>query len=329
MSEGKRIKYRIVLKLLVEAIREKPRSKSELLGLIKARYRGCSLEAVRKACERCLKQLEEELKVIEQRGDKYCWMYYPHLIKGENLESKIKHSKMLIPALFRVAGFSPPSYGLGSELPRLSWEEEKLYIQAVEQHLLCYKDIWSLLSEYRKLSAEANELEKSFKERLLRKLRAEFGNEVKEFKSNLNRFVSQNLPSIIYGYIYNKLVCERDSEGNIKNIQYRGSLSEVISLFNPPTSPPPKPGELWWRGILVAMGEDLHQRVKDFIIRETLDKSNIEATMEVYKLRLLLWLKSESLKEKILTLKHRIECGEPLRGRCIMCPQLEIASKPP
>jgi len=312
-----------VTRALVDALRERCCSKEELISILESLLPNRSKEALRKRVERFLSKFEE-LGLVEKRGDKYCWYFYPHLGAGEDLHAKVEHSKKLIPALLMIAEIGSP------EFSHISSRGEELNIAAAEEHLYHYPKIWQLLEDYRKLKERADECDRRFNEKVLNSLREEFGDKVHKYSPELQRFVSESVVFEIYHYINNRIHPISDAEGKI-NWEYKVDLAELGRSFESKEATlhikgeEVKVKELWFRGTLVARGEELHEKVKEFVKREVMKQSNIEEVKRSRALRYEAYNKKLfKLQDEIRILRHKIECGEPLRGRCSLCPEIEV-----
>ncbi len=312
-----------ILKDIIEALKEKPCSKKELIDVLRKNLRNKGQEALRKRCERFLRNLQD-LGLVEKREDKYYWYFYPHLRELESYQAKVEHSKRLIPALLVIAEVERlylPSSGL-------SGEELKIFMEDVEQHLQYYEEIWGLLEDYRSLKKQAEERRESFVSGLKRELKSQFGEEVREWRTNMESFVSTSLPWEVFHFIHEKLLSDTDAEGDAKRPCYKIGPEEVEKSFAFEVAEVEGKGvraeQLLFDGYLVARGSQSH-RVKEFIKSKLVDPTSIGAVKEIRRIEHESRKRLQELQDRIMRLKHRIESGEPLTGECRDCPKILVA----
>jgi len=279
---------------LVKALKDKCYSKEELINILRKDFPNKTQDALRKRCERYIKKLCK-LGLVEKRDDKFCWYFYVNLFKErEEYSSKLEHSRMLIPALRQIVGIAPP---FGRE-EYISVEDMKIRIESVEDHLKAYPALWKLLSDWRGLRRQIEEMEDNFKGNLMARLKAEFG-KVVEYNSRLESFVTTKIPDQIYACIYSGY-----------------DTSKLEGLFKVEGE------ELSLMGVVIAKDSRLHGRVRTFIRREVKDEANINVVKQIQTLEDEARDKRSKLEKEIRKLILRIEAGEPLLGGCDTCPKV-------
>ena len=301
-TDEKRPERHKQMKQLINALKVRPRSKKELMDVLKEDSTTSfqkSPEALRKRCERHLKKLEED-GLIEARGDKYCWYIYVNEFDGqEDYHAKLNHSIRLIPAFRRIAGINVPHYSNG---PNESKEDAIMLDECARDHLRSYQGIWALFESLRSMREKAEQAKGEFNTCLMDKLESEF--KEKLAKSNrdirLKSHVTSNIPSLIHSLILNNIPLSIETD---------------------------KDGSIWLEGSLIARGNHLFKRVKEFLERETVDESNITAVYQIQKIEEQALAAQLSLQREVRKLIIRIESGEPLLGGCETCPKVYIRAK--
>ncbi|MEM3648439.1 MAG: helix-turn-helix domain-containing protein [Thermoproteota archaeon] len=330
-----------IMKEIVNTLRSKACSVEEIKDLVKREVPNISPDALRKRVSRYLDFLRE-LGLVEKRDGKYYWYFYPHLSPREDYEAKLKHSRKLIPFLEFVVQYyeylEVPTYLAVKyeqlmeyykreisfwRLPPPHLTEYKQLIEAVEEHLKYYEEIWQLLSEYRNGLMKANDERLGLEERLLESLKREFGDQVCEYRSwpEPEIFIKPiTLISEIYNFIDRRL--HPILKGGEVDWNYAFNSEELLKLFGYGGREDVK--RLFFGDESVARGNtSFLEKVKEFIVREVVNPANIEV---VKRIRTIEFKNSRetlpTLQEEILRLKHRIESGEPLIGRCRFCPEI-------
>lgn len=294
-----------VLKAVIEALKKKCLMKEEVELIIIEKKSNIKKDALRKRRGRCLEKLKT-LGLVQQRGEKYCWYIYPNLFKNlKNHNIKWEHSRLLIPALRELAGLRVNRIHLAAPHEEyVDPYEMEILTECAKEHLLLYKDIYSLLEDSMNKNNNYHRLKEQLEDNLKGKLRRIFGEPMDAIKGSLEpSFVGKNIPFIIY-----------------HNLMYGSSISldlmgEDIRAFGQAAG-----------GYVVAKGSQLFEKLKDFIKRETEDQSNIIAAKQVLKSERD-WTKSHNkLKDEIRKLIIRIKGGETLRGECKTCPRVYFAT---
>jgi hypothetical protein len=282
-------------KTFVDALKDRCCSKKELIELLREKLPNLSEDAARKRSNRYLEKLEE-LGLVEECGDKYCWYIYVAQFKGhEDYSVKLSHSRQLIPALKEIAVLEPRiAIFPATEMSYVS-EDLKILVKCAEDHLRTYQQLWGLLENYRKAFKKAKSEDKMFITRLQEKLRKEFGEELSETGKS---FVSPNIPWKIDIHL-------RDVSP--LRFRYEGE-------------------ELWLGDAVAAKGKHLHSKVTEFIECETRDEFNIVAVTRIKKLEREEGEVLQRLQEEMRKLILRIEAGEPLLGECETCPKVYFST---
>jgi hypothetical protein len=290
------------MKQIIDALKVKPRSKKELLDILRGDSTTSSQkspEALRKECERHLKKLQD-LGLVETRQDKYCWYIYIDEFKGqEDYHVKLNHSIRLVPALRRVASIYMSRY---SHEPNESESQEDIVIldKCAEDHLRAYRDIWVLFESLSSMREKAEQAKEKFNTRLMDKLESEFKNRVVKSSGKIRSksFVTSNIPLVIRSLISGNRPLSLEADEN---------------------------GRIWLEGSLIARGNHLFKvKVKKFLEREIIDESNIEAAYQIQKIEEEALTAQPSFQREARKLIIRIESGEPLLGGCETCPKVYI-----
>jgi hypothetical protein len=287
------------MKHLLKALMEKPRSKAELVTILRADFPQNSQEALRKKCDRFLEKFQK-LGLLVERGDKYCWYIYVDLWKDrEDYHVKLNHSAKLIPALRRVAGIYMSSR-LQNENEYESPADAAINEGCAEDHLRADLRVWKLLDDYQRLVVRAQRERSRFNACLIQKLVKEFGSKPVEASksSKLKSFIGNNIPSVIYSQI----------------------------AYEPSPFVKNKDGKIWAGDTLIAKGQ-LFGKVTKFLVRETADKSNMLVVSQIKKIEGDTSDAQRKLQEEIRRIILKIESGQPLIGGCETCPQVYIDSR--
>jgi hypothetical protein len=313
-----RLKYSNVIKLLIDCLREEPCTRKKLRRKMVESFPEVSGSALSHGLGRCLEKLKEWGLVTEWESTEgknvYYWYFYPNLKEPESYQAKVEHSRKLIPALKLIAELRRVR-----ELEFTDLREMRLCMEAAEEHLKYYPEIWGMLDKYRGLVREADEGEEEFRGRIEGLLRERFGDEVREYSPKHESFVSIKIPYEIYSYINGRLQPEYDEKGDVRRWLYIHEPSELKSLFKVEGE------ELWFRDVIVAKGISLHQEVRKLIEDEVTSEENIGKVEEIRWKRYEAYAKIlPKLQDEISSLIHRIECGEPLKGRCSREPEIIV-----
>ncbi|GEM_PF-2852987 len=290
------------MKKVIDALKVKPRSKKELMDILKGDSTTSSqksLESLRKKCERCLKKLQD-LGLVETRQDKYCWYIYTNEYRGqEDYHVKLNHSIRLVPALRRIASIYMPRYSHGSNESE-SQEDIIILDKCAEDHLRAYRDIWVLFESLSSIREKAEQAKEKFNTRLMDKLESEFKNRVVKSSRKIRprSFVTSNIPLMIRSLISDNRPLSLETDEN---------------------------GRIWLEGSLIARGNHLFKvKVKKFLEREIIDESNIAAVYQIQKVEEEALAAQPSFQREVRKLIIRIESGEPLLGGCETCPKVYV-----
>jgi len=289
------------MKHILNALKDKPYSKKELIRILKKKFPQSSEEASRKKCERYLRKLQG-LGLVEKRGDKYCWYTYENLFKDrEDYSAKLLHSRQLILALREITGIRLPRYSVSGQEEYVSPEDMTLFVKCAEDHLRAYPEVWRFLEDSKRIREKVERERGMFCANLMEKLRKEFEKEpiVEPNKaSRCQSFVKSNLPLLIYTHI----------------------------VYGSPTALRLEREKIWFGGSLVAKGSHLSNSIREFVKRETEDESNIEAARRIGKIEGKAVEPQRRLQQEIRKLILRIESGEPLLGGCEICPRIYFSN---
>lgn len=273
---------------IINALKEKPRTKRELIDILTQRQK--SGEAARKKIERYTKYLEQ-LGLVEEKDDAYCWYFYKNSFENyRDYSSMLQHSKKLIPGLEEIAGIrSSPSI---EEIYGIEPEKLRLYVECAEEHLKHYQ-VYSQLKKKRKLQEKAKEKEDELKNKLKQRVKNEFGGLYNRLPDK-KEAVGSNIPPLIYYCIWDKIKPD-------DYFEYNGS-------------------EVWFRGHLIAKGYD----VREFVIQESERKDNTDTVKQIKDLEEKALNISKEVEKEIRKIILRIESGEPLLRSCKTCPEVYI-----
>jgi hypothetical protein len=288
----------------VRSLTERPRTKEELIEALRGAYKDAEREprpeALRKKCERYLKEFEE-LGLVTMRivdGKKvYCWYVYQPVC--ENPEFLKNHAKDLIPAFMEIANMSNYQYPLKTRRRYLSEEDMALLWRSAMTHLVAIPGLWELYEDLSESEEEAEEKHSHVIGDIKGRLEKEFGDLVVSGESQLPRYVRDNIPYLIYDAI-----CD--------------AIFEEL-----PRQPPELVNdEILWRGTVIGRGSDLLSKVGEFIRREVEEAFNTERAKEIkeieerfenaYKLH-------KAFQEEIRKLLFAIEAGATLAPVCEIC----------
>ena len=285
---------------LINALREKPCTKKELVGVLRTHFSNKLPEALRKECERSVKKLKA-WGLVEDCDGHYRWYRYDSDFSGhEDLGAKLLHSHRLVPALRRLAGIYVGHYQVGQPAEFESQEDALIRDASAENHIIACLDVWPLYDAFRKLEEKSENEKKAFNTRLMQKLYAKFKQKLIKSGGTVRpkSYVKDNVPSLIFTQIVR----------NCKSVSFETK----------------KDGEVWLDGILIAKGKRLSSQVKAFVKEEINNQDNV-VTVNV-NLRTENEAAEAQLKfqQVIRKLIMRVESGEPLLGGCDTCPKVFI-----
>lgn len=294
------------LKEMIAKLREKPCSKKELMEAVSKYVKG-GKEAARKRVERDLKKLCG-MGLVKKQGEKrdytYYWYIYLNLFEDyADLGSRRLHSRQLIPGLKSIAGLregeltSIPNSEDGKLIP---YEDLRILEECAKEHLKTYPNIWKTLEEYEECNREADRIKSELQKELERRLGVEVGLKPREYFSGTESFISKTIHELIYTHIV-----YFPSQGTSRFFEY----DDVK-------------GELWFHGTAIARGTHLHNAVKNFLDRQVEDENVKEKVRHVEEKRAEAYRKHAELQERVRRLILKIRSGEPLLGRCRVCPEV-------
>ena len=280
-------------KPLIDALKSEPYTKKELLEILKENF-SKSHDTLRKMLERQLPKLIT-LGLVEERGDKYFWYIYLNFL-DENYETKLNHSRKLIPALRRVAG-------------DIYYDEEENHIlgylqandECAESHLGVYPEIYTPLEEYKILKQKIEQKRERLLIELDEKVKGVFGEKTIEKNPTLfsENYVRDNIPSLIYQLISSK------KDVSVRN--FRGEIRVGASS--------------------VGHGSQFFDKIKQFLNSEIRNESNISAISQIEKMKKESFKLQKEFQRKTMDLIMRINSGEPLKAKCRTCPEVYQISK--
>ena len=275
-------------KQLIDALKSEPYSKKELLEIYQEFFPSKSKDTLRKRLERDLSKLDY-LGLIEERGDKYFWYIYINFL-DENYEVKLGHSNKLIPALRRIAG--EKYYGEEDNI----WKILRINDECLESHLMAYPEIYEDLQEYRKLKHKVEQDKKQLMTQLNGKVKKAFGEKITEDLKTLysKSYVRKNIPSLIYRIIASK-----------SSPPIRVEREEIVV------------GD-----VVVAGGSHLFDEIREFLLREIGDESNISTIYQIEKMEEEALNLQKRYQKRTLELIMKINSGEPLKVKCNTCPEV-------
>lgn len=280
-------------KLLIDALKLEPKTKKELIEVLRKFYSKKSYDSLRKRVERALSKLCT-LRLVEQRGEKYCWYIYVNFL-DENYNVKLNHSNKLISALRRIAG----EHWIEDNEEDTILGYKKRNDECAESHLVAYPEIFKLLQESQKLKNKGEQEKEQLFSRLDEKVKKVFGKKLIEithrlyYESNEN-FVRNNISSLIFHMLKSK-----------RSIPIRIHKEEIAI------------GE-----VLVARGSHFFEKIKNLVMDETEDQSNISTMTRIEKIEEESSKIQKKLRRKVLDLVMRINSGEPLKLKCNTCPEV-------
>ena len=267
-----------------------PYTKKELLEVLKEAFPSDSMDALRKRLERALTKLIT-LGLVEKRGNKYCWYFYVNFL-DENYAVKLNHSRELIPALRRIAG----DYGCYDDQEKTILKYARNKDECVESHLIAYPEIFGIYQEFQNLKRKMEAEKEQFLTKLNGRLKKAF-REIKiadTYPRTSEIYVRKHISSLIYRIVENK------SSPHLRVV------GEYILVGD----------------IQVARGSHLFERIKEFLMRETEDESNISIINRIEKREKDFSIIQNKLRKKMLELIMKINSGEPLKAKCRTCPEV-------
>ncbi len=303
-----KISNREFSRAMINTLKKMDRDKGELRKVLRKKFPDPILlsdEGLRKRVERYLPKFED-LDFIELRGGKYCWKNEFFKGFGDDEEEKA-HSRMLIPALRRIAGIIEPRYAMEQQAEYISEEDMRIFVSCAEEHLRRCKDAWTLIEKYRKIYLEFIDMETVFEIKLMEKLKKAFNEPIiSPLKSSKHhRFIGDNIPSLIHNHILVNLPSPKKN-----HILVRSKKHVRVTLDG---------AKICFGGNLIARGAYLFNRVSGFVNRESEDASNIETVTETLNTL------KESIEMKplieyeIRKIIIRIKTGYCLPGECKIC----------
>ena len=288
----------------VEKLMEKPCSKKELVEEL-VRF-GTVRNTAYKQVMRNLKKLEA-WRLVTRKGVTYYWYIYPNTSKDHaSFETKLHHSQLLIPALKSIAGIEDRVLGVSYPTDRdgnpIPWWKLNILIDSAKEHLLFYPDLWETFKDYEDYNSEAKKIQSELEKELEKRIKDEIGIKPKEDPTT-ESFVLMNICKAIYDYI------NRVPSPNIEELITYNEVTEE-SHFN------------YYR---VAKGMD-PSVIKNFVSHQINDESIKSKVRDAEKNQAEANKKFNELQKLIEKLIIKIEGGEPLKGRCQECPEVDYAS---
>lgn len=208
-------------------------------------------------------------------------------------DAMVRHSYSLIPAFRQIARIVTSRY-TSNEGKYISENDMRLRIDCARDHLSSYPDTWELIVERTTREEKADRMEEALRLNLMEKLKNDFSDEpiVDPGKPRKHRsFIGSTIPVLIIRHLL---------YGEPEQIKLEGE-------------------EIWFGGSLAAKGTHLLNGVKDFVNRESEDKSNIEAVRSLEIVRSSASALGPEIEREVRKIMYRVESGIPLRGGCEVC----------
>jgi len=278
------------MKRVIDALRSRPRTDDELKIILNENLGGTE-GARRRKRSRYIEDLLF-MGIVKRSEGKYQLRLSTekHTISDDAM---VRHSYSLIPALRQIARIVTSRY-TPNEGEYISENDMRLRIDCARDHLSSYPDTWELIVDRTTRDEKADRIEEELRLNLMEKLKNDFSDEpiVDPGKPRKHRsFIGSTIPVLIIRHLL---------YGEPGQIKLEGE-------------------EIWFGGSLVAKGTHLLNGVNEFVIRESEDKSNIEAVRSLEKVRNDAISLGPEIEREIRKIILRVESGIPLRGGCAIC----------
>jgi hypothetical protein len=293
-----------IIKALIESLKQGPLTNEEADKIILSKKSIPNEEALRKRRVRYLDKLKSLGLAIELDG-KFCWYTYENLYETyDDYYSRIQHSTLLIPGLEELARIRK---GTSHAQPFESLDplDLKIITSCAREHIQSYAETYHSLRNFEAKEKEENDKKLTLETRIIKKLDEKLGRPIDPFEGmKLPRFVGRNIASLISS----KLIYE----------EFGFSLDLVLNgeeiLANN-------------KSTLIAKGSDMLLDLERFIGEQIHDVNNISSARQIRQITLDENKYYEKVQNEIRTLIIGIKGGEPIRGKCKLCPKILIKKK--